>query len=108
MRPTLAGGEAVTQALAAWRACYERFLAHYNDALPVGKSIPADLADLMSDDEIAAAQTLMSQVFVRVAEEARRQADAVTLAQAAWEGKTNELALITRELPHRPESAVDR
>lgn len=102
MRPAKAAGPAVTQALAAWRTCYDQFLANYNAALPVGKSIPPDLADLMTDDEMDAAQTLMSEVFVRVAEEARRQADAVTLAQAAWQGRLGNVALDARALSQLP------
>lgn len=108
MRPATAGRAAVAQALAAWRACYDRFLANYNAALPVGKSIPADLADLMTDDEMSAAQTLMSQVFVQVADDAKRQADAVTVAEAAWEGRRGDIALSARELSHLPATAGKR
>ncbi len=108
MRPALASGPAVARALAAWRSCYDQFLANYNAALPVGKNIPPDLADLMSDDEMAAAQTLMSEVFVRVADEAKRQADAVTLAQAAWEGRRGDIALSARDLSHLPQTAGKR
>lgn len=107
-RPALASGPAVTRALAAWRSCYDQFLANYNAALPVGKSIPPDLADLMTDEEIDAAQTLMSEVFVRVADEAKRQADAVTLSQAAWEGRRGDIALSARDLSHLPETAGKR
>ncbi|MCU6500304.1 hypothetical protein LPN04_21140 [Rugamonas sp. A1-17] len=108
MRPATAGGPALTQALAAWHDCYDQFLANYNAALPVGKSIPADLADLMTDEEMGAAQALMSQVFVQVADEAKRQADAVTLAQSAWEGRQGDLALSARDLSHQPETAGKR
>jgi hypothetical protein len=65
----------------AWLACYGRFTANYRHALPVGRTIPSDVADAMSDAELAAAQQLMSQVFVQVAQEARQQADLVLLAQ---------------------------
>jgi len=107
-RPASAGSPAVTQALAAWRACYDQFLANYNAALPVGKNIPPDLADLMTDEEMDAAQTLMSEVFVRVADEAKHQADAVTLSQAAWEGRRGDIALSARDLSRLPETAGKR
>ncbi|MYM66165.1 hypothetical protein GTP45_04850 [Pseudoduganella sp. FT55W] len=65
----------------AWLACYGRFTANYKNALPVGRSIPSEVADAMSDAELAAAQQRMNQVFVQVAQEARQQADLVLLAQ---------------------------
>lgn len=65
----------------AWLACYGRFRDNYRAALPVGRSIPAAVADAMSDAELAAAQQLMNQVFAQVAREARQQADLVLLAQ---------------------------
>jgi hypothetical protein len=65
----------------AWLACYQRFALNYKAALPVGRTIPSDVADAMSDAELAAAQQLMNQVFAQVAQEARQQADLVLLAQ---------------------------
>ena len=106
---TPAGGMEVAQALAAWHACYRRFLANYNAALPVGKAIPSDLADLMTDEEMRAAQAHMSQVFVRVASEAQRQADAVALAQTALERSRNDVALsMSRDQPEPSEGGSKR
>jgi hypothetical protein len=65
----------------AWLACYGRFAANYRAALPVGRTIPSEVADAMSDAELVAAQQLMNQVFAQVAQEARQQADLVLLAQ---------------------------
>jgi hypothetical protein len=108
-RPVVAGdSEALMRALAAWHACYQRFLDNYHAALPVGRSIPADLADLMTDAELRAAQALMSEVFVRMAEEARRQVDVVALVEAAWDGKQGDIALGARASPHLPETAARR
>lgn len=66
---------------AAWLACYNRFSANFLAALPIGRTIPSDVADAMSDAELAAAQQLMNQVFAQIAQEARQQADLVLLAQ---------------------------
>jgi hypothetical protein len=83
-----AGGmHAAAPERAAWLACYERFVANYNAALPVGRSIPADVVDVMTDAELAAAQQRMNQVFVQIAQAARQQADAVAPAQGGWDGK---------------------
>ena len=106
---TPAGGMEAARALAAWHGCYQRFLANYNAALPIGKTIPSDLADLMTDDEMRAAQAHMSQVFVRVASEAQRQADAVALAQTALERSRDDVALsMSRGQPEPSEGASKR
>jgi hypothetical protein len=76
-----AGAMRTAEQRSAWLACYDRFAVNYKKALPVGRSIPADVAQAMNDEELAAAQQLMNQVFVQVAQEARQQADLVLLAQ---------------------------
>ncbi|WP_195763461.1 hypothetical protein [Duganella guangzhouensis] len=66
---------------AAWLDCYQRFRSNYQAALPIGRSIPSEVADAMTDAELAAAQRLMNQVFVQVAQEARLQAVMVMQAR---------------------------
>lgn len=92
----------------AWLACYERFAVNYRNALPVGRTIPTDVAQAMSDEQLAAAQQLMNQVFVQVAQEARQQADLVLLAQGevlsarSASGPLPGLQAQTHRLPDRP------
>jgi len=93
----------------AWLACYRRFALNYKAALPVGRTIPSEVADAMSDAELAAAQQLMNQVFVQVAQEARQQADLVLLAQdgdmfsaRSASGPLPGLPVQTRQLPDQP------
>ncbi|TFW18329.1 hypothetical protein [Duganella callida] len=81
----------------AWLACYGRFTANYQAALPVGRSIPAEVADAMSDAELAQAQKRMSEVFVQIAQEARLQAGLVLQAQGNG-------ALSARSASDRPPS----
>ena len=92
----------------AWLICYGRFAANYKAALPVGRNIPAEVADAMNEAELAAAQQLMNQVFVQIAQEARQQADLVLLAQGEWlsarsaSGLLPDLPVQTHRLPDRP------
>ncbi|MTV37860.1 hypothetical protein [Duganella radicis] len=92
----------------AWLACYGRFAVNYKASLPVGRTIPVEVADAMSEAELAAAQQLMNQVFVQVAQEARQQADLVLLAQGdvlsarSASGLLPGLPAQTRQLPDRP------
>jgi len=85
--------------LADWFACYERFVANYAASLPVGRTIPAEVADVMTDAELASAQALMNQVFVRVAEEATRQAEAAGLSANYASGRQPGLLARIRPLP---------
>jgi hypothetical protein len=84
---------------ADWFACYERYAANYAASLPVGRTIPIEVADLMTDAELASAQVLMNQVFVRVAEEATRQAEAAGLSASYASSRPPGLQVQTRPLP---------
>jgi hypothetical protein len=87
------------QPQAAWFACYERFAANYAASLPVGRTIPIEVAEAMTDAELASAQALMNQVFVRVAEEATRQAEAAGLSASYASSRQPGLQVQTRPLP---------
>ncbi len=92
-----------------WLSCYQRFRANYQAALPIGRSIPAAVADEMSDAELAQAQQLMNQVFVQVAQEARLQAMMVMQARGeeklsarSASGQQPGLQAQTHPLPDQP------
>ncbi|MYM25063.1 hypothetical protein GTP46_20770 [Duganella sp. FT135W] len=104
-----AGAMRNSEQRSAWLACYRRFAVNYKAALPVGRTIPSEVADAMSDAELAAAQQLMNQVFVQIAQEARQQADLVLLAQGgdvfsarSASGPLPGLPAQTRQLPDQP------
>ena len=87
------------QPRADWFACYERFAANYAASLPVGRTIPAEVAEVMTDAELASAQALMNQVFVRVAEEATRQAEAAGFSASYASIRPPGLQVQTRQPP---------
>jgi TPR repeat protein len=74
----------------AWLACYNGFVKNLNSLLPAGKAIPADLPNLMTDAEFAQSIARMDQAYAAAGADAKKQADSVNLAQAAWEAKTTE------------------
>jgi hypothetical protein len=82
-----------------WFACYERFAANYAASLPVGRTIPIEVAEVMTDAELASAQALMNQVFVREAEEAARQAQVAGLSASYASGRPPVLQARIRPLP---------
>jgi hypothetical protein len=46
-----------SEKIAAWHACYNRFAANLNDALPPGKRIPAETLDMMTPAEFGKRET---------------------------------------------------
>ncbi|NYE58906.1 hypothetical protein FHW58_000058 [Duganella sp. 1224] len=73
----------------AWQNCYKGFVNNLTTLLPVGKAIPADLQNLMTDEEIAAAVGRMDKAYATAAADAKVEADAFMKAQDAWQEKTN-------------------
>lgn len=72
-----------------WQNCYKGFVNNLTAQLPVGKAIPSDLQNLMTDEEIAAAVARMDKAYTTVAADAKVEAEAFLMAQDAWQEKTN-------------------
>jgi TPR repeat protein len=72
-----------------WQSCYKGFVSNLSAQLPVGKAIPADLQNLMTDEEIATAIARMDKAYATVAADAKVEAEAFLAAQDAWQAKTN-------------------
>ncbi len=81
--------EKVGQSVDAWLACYNRFVQGLNDALPVGKGIPAELQALITPAELAQAKQRMGRVYQVVSEEGEDALKAVLADSAAWKEKTD-------------------
>ena len=82
----------VSEGLAQWRECYNRFVLNLSDALPAGKKIPADTAKIMSALEFQSAVARMDQAYAAVAGSAKKLAAEVSESTANWE-KTTELTV---------------
>ncbi len=78
----------VTKETKAWTDCYNGFVAKLNAVLPAGKSIPQDLSELMSDDDLTHAKALMDKTYSAIASDAEKNALAVDAQFAAWKDGT--------------------
>lgn len=76
----------------AWRTCYDRFESNLAAFLPVGKSIPADLAALMSVDELARAKARMQAVYDSTGSTAHEHALKIIASYDQWIVRTKEFA----------------
>jgi TPR repeat protein len=82
--------KAVSDRVAAWMECYNRFVQNMNTVQPPGKAIPADVAKLMNEIELTQATSRMDQVYGNVIGAAKVKADSVVAANGAWTEKTND------------------
>jgi TPR repeat protein len=76
--------KATSEQIEAWHACYNRFVANMNDALPPGKRIPAETLDMMTPAEGAQAQRHLDQVYSRLIAQAKANAAEFNAQEAAW------------------------
>jgi hypothetical protein len=75
-------------AVANWKQCYNGFVQNINAAQPSGKRIPADVAALMTDAEMAQAKAHLDKVYARVAADAQVGADKTMAAYDKWSKST--------------------
>lgn len=95
----------VNNEFAAWRDCYNGFIANLSDAMPVGKRIPSDIEVLMNENEMDRARRHMDSVYQRVSAQQAATAKVTMDQYAAWgkqtEGvvaKANEAARLQRKV----------
>jgi TPR repeat protein len=79
---------ATSKAMNDWRACYNGFVRNLDDAMPAGKRIPVDIADLMTDQEMNQARAHLDQVYSRVAANSKAGADRTLAAYGSWHNET--------------------
>jgi hypothetical protein len=80
----------VTDAIDAWRTCYNAYTARLAALQPVGKALPAGLAESMTPEQLNQAKSRMAQVYNAVMDDAEDVAKQVTASQDAWYAKTND------------------
>jgi hypothetical protein len=87
----------VDKSVQDWFACYNVFVQSMNDALPAGKTIPADLAKIMTPEETALARARMNEVYGAIGEDAQRTATEIVAQHEAWRASTVLYATTTNE-----------
>jgi uncharacterized protein len=80
---------AIAAKVAAWQECYNGFVANINEAAPLTKRIPKDVADLMTKEEMAAATTHLEQVHTNIVEGARVGSKLLLADYAVWRDATD-------------------
>lgn len=80
--------ERVSASVQAWQDCYNAFVVNLNDASPLVKRIPEDVAKLMNAPETAQATAYLEDLHKRIAEDAKISAKLVLADFAAWRNAT--------------------
>jgi hypothetical protein len=81
--------EAVATRMQAWQDCYNAFVVNMNDAAPLVKRIPPDIATLMNQEEVEQSKRYLDEVHARIAEDARVNAKLVLADFGAWRSSTD-------------------
>jgi uncharacterized protein len=77
----------------SWRACYDKYESNLAAFLPVGKTIPTDLAALMSVAELERARTLMNSVYQSSSADAHKHALQLIAAYDEWAKRTRDYSI---------------
>lgn len=80
---------AVASRVEAWQNCYNDFVQNLNEAPPLVKRIPPDIAALMNQPELDKARAYLEEVHARIAEEAKVSAKLVLADFGAWRSATD-------------------
>ena len=75
---------ALKKKLSEWRTCYAGFVTNIGDSLPAGKRIPADVAIVMSEDELQQTRSHLDVVYKSVMDQSRNDAVASAVAIEQW------------------------
>jgi TPR repeat protein len=82
--------KATSNAINQWKTCYNGFAQHLGDAMPVGKQIPVEIADLMTDQEMDQARAHLDQVYGHIASSRKAVADQTLAAYDKWQKQTTD------------------
>jgi hypothetical protein len=74
----------VNAAVQVWTECYGRFATNLNAKAQVTNTIPANVVDLMNNDEFARASAHIGAVYSRIAAQGQQSSDEITRSVAAW------------------------
>ena len=77
-----------SDAYVAWQTCYNGFVANFNDALPIGKRVPADVLRMLTPAEAELVGAHLSRVYDSTITKAQQDATNVTARYAAWQSAT--------------------
>ncbi len=75
-------------AVKSWQDCYNRYVTNLNQAMPLNKRIPADIAKLMTKDETERSNAYLAQLEANLTEEAKVSSKLVLADFAAWRTAT--------------------
>lgn len=74
--------------MGTWQECHNGFVQRLSGLLPVGKAIPVEVLDLMTDEEVEQAKTHLGVVYKQVAENAADRAMKTQGSYAQWQKST--------------------
>lgn len=81
---------AINAGINNWTACYGRFAAALNAALPATNTIPPDILKLMNQAEFSEADAAIGRAYTKIAADAQKIADQLARDNLAWKTATED------------------
>ena len=75
-------------AVKAWQECYNKYVTHLNNSMPLAKRIPADIQKLMNKEETEKSNAYLAQLQENLSEEARVSSKLLLADFDAWRKAT--------------------
>lgn len=85
----------VSEEVRLWSECYNQFVGRLRAALPATKSIPKDILDIMTDDDLSRATVLIEKMVLSSADEAKTVATRVSSETESWKHATEDYVTAT-------------
>ena len=75
-------------AVKSWQECYNKYVTHLNNSMPLAKRIPADIQKLMNKEETEKSNAHLAQLQENLSEEARVSSKLLLADFDAWRKAT--------------------
>jgi TPR repeat protein len=94
--------------ISTWTTCYNNFVANMASLMPAGKAIPAEVLEVMSEQELAQARLHLDGVYKSVVAAAKADAGPFIVQRDSWQAATAEYVKVENGLTEQRTAAIKR
>lgn len=94
--------------ISTWTTCYNNFVANMASLMPSGKAIPAEVLEVMSEQELSQARVHLDAVYKSVIAAAKADSAPFIVQRDTWQAATEEYVKAENELVKQRTAAITR
>ncbi len=87
----------VTADIATWTTCYNGFVANMASLMPAGKAIPAEVLEVMSEQELTVAREHLDTLYKRTVADVKAETTPFLALRDTWERDTKDYVTAKNE-----------